>query len=116
MKFLCFVFEPEVTAVVISFAVLSIMVDVPESLIEAPRMTLLIAAEAVIEFDIEKEFPEIKENEGYVQTKFLIEKLNEIGYGEYVEYSTELIRGFDYYVAGYDRSRKLYRAGSHDSK
>ncbi len=57
MKFLCFVFEPEVTAVVISFAVLSIMVDVPESLIEAPRMTLLIAAEAVIEFDIEKEFP-----------------------------------------------------------
>lgn len=49
--------------------------------------------------DLEKEFSSqaITESEGYKETKFLLKTLEELGYGDFIEYSTELIRGFDYY-------------------
>ena len=39
----------------------------------------------------------ISEDLGFQETRFLLQTLQDLGYGDFVEYSTELIRGFDYY-------------------
>jgi histidyl-tRNA synthetase len=46
---------------------------------------------------LEPKFPEIGENQGYQEIKFLLQALKKFGYGEYVIYAADLIRGFDYY-------------------
>jgi histidyl-tRNA synthetase len=51
-----------------------------------------------LEFDqLEHKFPEITESVGYKEVQFLLGQLQKIGYGEYVTYAADLIRGFDYY-------------------
>ncbi len=47
--------------------------------------------------ELVKLFPEISDTNGYQETKDIITKLTEIGYGEYLSYHSDLIRGFDYY-------------------
>lgn len=47
--------------------------------------------------DLENLFPAIKENQGYKDILFLMDNLKNLGYGNSVKYSAELIRGFDYY-------------------
>jgi histidyl-tRNA synthetase len=43
------------------------------------------------------QYPVIELNEGFKETKFLMQSLMSLGYGDFIQYSTELIRGFDYY-------------------
>lgn len=47
--------------------------------------------------DLEQLFPDIVNSQGYKETQNIINKLTEIGYGEYISYHANLIRGFDYY-------------------
>lgn len=42
-------------------------------------------------------YPEIASNDGFKQTVFLLDQLKSLGYEGFFEYSSELIRGFDYY-------------------
>jgi len=46
---------------------------------------------------LELEFEAITQNQGYQELKSLLSNLERAGYGQYVEYSADLIRGFDYY-------------------
>lgn len=72
--------------------------------------------------DMESRVPGIKENEGYIETKFLLETLSKLGYGDFVKYSTDLIRGFDYYDGSIfevfdlnpDFSRSLFGGGRYN--
>jgi histidyl-tRNA synthetase len=51
-----------------------------------------------MDFDqLEHQFPDISESEGFQEVRFLMNQLVKIGYGEYVTYAADMIRGFDYY-------------------
>jgi histidyl-tRNA synthetase len=41
--------------------------------------------------------PELATNEGYQETQEIIEKLTSLGYGEWIKFQPNIIRGFDYY-------------------
>lgn len=47
--------------------------------------------------DLAKLYPDLKNNHGYNEIVFLLKTLEDLGYEEFVKYSSELIRGFDYY-------------------
>lgn len=47
--------------------------------------------------DLISNYPNINSNQGYNEIKQIFEALEILGYKDYYEYSTELIRGFDYY-------------------
>jgi len=47
--------------------------------------------------ELVKMYPDLKNNEGYQETVFLLNSIENLGYGGFVKYSAELIRGFDYY-------------------
>jgi histidyl-tRNA synthetase len=47
--------------------------------------------------DLVSEFPDIKDSKWVQQTQIIIKTLNDLGYGDYVEFKSSLIRGFDYY-------------------
>lgn len=47
--------------------------------------------------DLLEKIPEIKNSKGFIDLNKIINNLNEIGYGDYVEFSSDVIRGFDYY-------------------
>lgn len=44
-----------------------------------------------------KELPELKNNIGVIETSNIIEALENLGYGDYLEFNPTVIRGFDYY-------------------
>ncbi|MGI6374263.1 MAG: histidine--tRNA ligase [Patescibacteria group bacterium] len=44
-----------------------------------------------------QEFPVLKTNQGLLEIAGLIEKLEELGYGDLIEFKPAIIRGFDYY-------------------
>lgn len=48
-------------------------------------------------FELEDKFSFLTENEDFNYIKNIFEKLDKLGYGEYVKFSSSLIRGFDYY-------------------
>lgn len=72
--------------------------------------------------DLKKNFPNITNDQGYKDIIFLINTLEKLGYKENIEYSTELIRGFDYYDGSifevFDRnpafSRSLFGGGRYN--
>ncbi len=47
--------------------------------------------------ELQSRFPNIKTNQGYIEVMQIYETLNYLGYGDFISYSTDLIRGFDYY-------------------
>jgi histidyl-tRNA synthetase len=47
--------------------------------------------------ELESNFPEIVENEGFKQIKETMQKLDELGYSDWVVFKPNVIRGFDYY-------------------
>ena len=47
--------------------------------------------------DLLSEFSDIKDSKWVKQTQIIINTLNDLGYWEYVEFKSSLIRGFDYY-------------------
>lgn len=44
-----------------------------------------------------KKLPELKNNLGLIETAKIIENLDDLGYGELIEFNPTIIRGFDYY-------------------
>jgi histidyl-tRNA synthetase len=46
---------------------------------------------------LETEFADITQNQGYQELKFILNTLEKISYTKYVTYGADLIRGFDYY-------------------
>lgn len=48
-------------------------------------------------FELEKNFSFLKENENFKYLKNIFEKLNFLWYGEFIKFSSSLIRWFDYY-------------------
>lgn len=47
--------------------------------------------------DLLKNIPELKNNQGLVETAKIIETLEDLGYGDWLEFNPTVIRGFDYY-------------------
>ncbi len=47
--------------------------------------------------ELEDILPNIKTNESFVEMKNIIKNLSERGYGEYIKFKPDIIRGFDYY-------------------
>ncbi|HKL44400.1 MAG TPA: histidine--tRNA ligase, partial [Candidatus Absconditabacterales bacterium] len=47
--------------------------------------------------ELEEEFSELKDSKGLTQTKAIIDAISALGYSEYIEFKSSLIRGFDYY-------------------
>ncbi len=47
--------------------------------------------------DLKKIFPEIEDNKDFLNLRRILDRLLELGYGEYVKYSPSVVRGFDYY-------------------
>lgn len=47
--------------------------------------------------DLEKNFNGITDSDGFIELTEIIKTLNELGYGDYIELKTSIIRGFDYY-------------------
>jgi len=41
--------------------------------------------------------PELKNNPGFIETAKILETLDDLGYGELIEFNPTIIRGFDYY-------------------
>jgi histidyl-tRNA synthetase len=41
--------------------------------------------------------PELEANQGYIETIKIIKKLEDLGYGEWIKFQPNIIRGFDYY-------------------
>ncbi|PZM82984.1 histidine--tRNA ligase [Candidatus Gracilibacteria bacterium] len=48
-------------------------------------------------FELEKNFAFLSENQDFRYLKNIFEKLEKLGYGEFIKFSSSLIRGFDYY-------------------
>ncbi|NLZ74480.1 histidine--tRNA ligase [Candidatus Falkowbacteria bacterium] len=44
-----------------------------------------------------KNIPELKDNAGLIETQKIIEALENLGYGDWLEFNPTVIRGFDYY-------------------
>jgi len=44
-----------------------------------------------------KELPELKDNAGLIETVKILETLEDLGYGDFIEFNPTIIRGFDYY-------------------
>lgn len=44
-----------------------------------------------------KNIPELKNNQGLIETVKIIETLEDLGYGDWLEFNPTVIRGFDYY-------------------
>ncbi len=47
--------------------------------------------------ELENTFPVISENESFLEIKDVLETLRSRGYGEYIKFKPDIIRGFDYY-------------------
>lgn len=47
--------------------------------------------------DLVKELPELADNQGLEEVKEAIYRLDQLGYGEWVRFAPDVIRGFDYY-------------------
>lgn len=47
--------------------------------------------------DLLKNIPELKDNQGVIETAKIIETLEKLGYGDWLEFNPTVIRGFDYY-------------------
>ncbi len=44
-----------------------------------------------------KEFPDVANSDGYSNLRFILDKIAEIGYNKYIQYSPKIVRGIDYY-------------------
>jgi len=47
--------------------------------------------------DLLKNIPELKNNQGLIETAKIMETLEDLGYGDWLEFNPTVIRGFDYY-------------------
>ena len=47
--------------------------------------------------DLAQKLPDLRNNEGLLETAELLNKLGELGYGDWLEFNPAVIRGFDYY-------------------
>jgi len=48
--------------------------------------------------DLLKQFPNVKENEGYIELEKTISTLKDLGYTEWVKFKPSVVRGLDYYT------------------
>ncbi|MBD3299962.1 MAG: histidine--tRNA ligase [Candidatus Moranbacteria bacterium] len=47
--------------------------------------------------DLLKKIPQVEENQGFKELNEILTKLEMLGYGEWIAYKSDIIRGFDYY-------------------
>jgi len=73
--------------------------------------------------DLESKLPELKNNEGLKDLAQTIKTLESLGYGDYIEFKSSVIRGFDYYDGLVfevfdkhpDNNRALFGGGRYNS-
>ncbi|MEI6887173.1 MAG: histidine--tRNA ligase [bacterium] len=58
---------------------------------------LIIFMESKTADELSKAFPNVLESEGYKEIISLMSSLNELGYGDWIDFKPNVIRGFDYY-------------------
>ncbi|MEI6462369.1 MAG: histidine--tRNA ligase [bacterium] len=58
---------------------------------------LILFMESKTSDDLAKAFPNVLESDGFKEITTLISKLTELGYGDWIDFKPNVIRGFDYY-------------------
>jgi len=87
------------------------------------QITLLVKyMECEDKEDLLKQFPGIKDTDGYIELEKTMSTLTDLGYGEYIKFQPSVVRGLDYYTGmvfeifdtNSENQRSLFGGGRYD--